>query len=827
MPTLKFVITAEGDAASKAIKSFAADVGASMEDVAKKAKASADEQKSSLTQLTEGYQSFRTFAMDAIGGVKKVWDFAKEGAENQRIAQSFADTTQSIGVNADEMSKALSEASHGIVDDELYIQVVTRNMALGVATDLKSNVDLMELARVATKRFGGDAGEAYQGISNAIANLQTRALKEYGIIVDATEANQKYAASHGLVADAMTEEQQRAALLAEVMEKAPKIMQDFGNEADTTSDKMKRAEVAIGNVIDVMKEFAATGVDAGITLVEVPQKLAAAFTASAATIRKDVMAGKMSVTDYNNAITGMANQMSGMLGPAVTDALIKQYALTDEMARAAQTYDSAEMYARRYAEAQAAEAATAAATLVALNEVSQGVRNQSDIYTVLDAAMDRSSAKMNLQKASAEIIANEMATLKAVMAGAIGKEMTQYGNKQDDLAEKAKKIKNELDKLGASQGRAVTTTKQQGLSANELTLAQLQLAKAQAELDVQNSKVILSSGETANVQARVAEARDKLDAINAKETRSTRELTAAQANLAAAQTELANQTDPMKQAELAVQVDKLREKVGGASNAVQGYVDNSKKIGELRGQYADINAEIQANAKEHEDATRRIVFSMLEQRASVDGLTSDELNLLTTVAEQWGLVDKGTAQTMQQFDSLMKDFDSKKKSISDVATEADNLAAKLLNIPSRIDVLIAITQEGNTAVGGRAGKVGGEVGDDGAPSKTKPTPAPKKSKTPYAGGGHEAFTTGADFIVPQGYGNDTFPMRVSSGERVIVQTSVQQAQAGGGGVVVSPGAIVINGAGHLSAQAIAQQVIQELGRITNGAINAGMGVMGQ
>jgi hypothetical protein len=209
----------------------------------------------SLTDLKSGVD----LAMGGLEKLKQVWDFAKEGAENERIANSFEDTAASVGVSAEAMAAALDKAAKGTVDDEIAMQVATRNMALGMATDLKSNVALMELARSSSIKFGGDTEAAFEGISTAIGNLQTRSLKQYGIIVDAKEANETYAKAIGKTADQLTEAEQRTALLNAVMLKSKDIFKDTSAEVLTTSEKFKKFETQLGNLVDVAKEGAVNG----------------------------------------------------------------------------------------------------------------------------------------------------------------------------------------------------------------------------------------------------------------------------------------------------------------------------------------------------------------------------------------------------------------------------------------------------------------------------------------------------------------------------------------------------------------------------------------
>lgn len=204
----------------------------------------------SLTDMASGI----SLAKQGLQTLKQVWEFGKQGAENERIAASFEATAESVGVSAEQMAAALDKAAKGTVDDEIFMQTATRNMALGVATTVQENVALMELARAASVKFGGETETAFEGISTAIGNLQTRQLKQYGIIIDVKEVNEKYAAALGTTADALTEAQQREALRNAVLAQSVSIMGQAGNVALTTGEKFKRFETQVGNAFDTVKE---------------------------------------------------------------------------------------------------------------------------------------------------------------------------------------------------------------------------------------------------------------------------------------------------------------------------------------------------------------------------------------------------------------------------------------------------------------------------------------------------------------------------------------------------------------------------------------------
>jgi hypothetical protein len=518
----------------------------------------------SLTDLKSGVD----LAMGGIENLKQVWDFAKEGAENQRVARSFQETAESVGVSAEMMSEALNKAAHGTVDDEAYMQIATRNMALGMATDLKSNVQLMELARSASIKFGGDTETAFEGISTAIGNLQTRQLKQYGIIVDAKSANETYAKALGKTADQLTEAEQRTALLNEVMDKSKVVFKGAGDAAETTGEKMKRVETTLGNLVDGFKELMATGIDTGITLLEGPASAMDAFTGTATNMRAEVLAGRMTLKDYEDGLAGMAQAMrdGGLVVPVITYNL---YQLTDAEIAATQ---GAYGYAGALDEGNRATKRAAESQKNALSGLQKQTQYTHDaLEQYYSSTLKNSEASKEFSKWLSEGVAAKMSNLSTVMAGAIQNENKQYIDQEQTLAEKAAKLKDEIDKLSASQGRAITTT----------------------------SKATMTDTERAAIQAKLAVVNEDL----------------------ALQERKKNETDvefASRMATNAATAETLTGKLNGAATAVQGYVDNSKKIGELKGQYDDINAEIEANAAKHEDATNRILYGYLQQEIAAN-----------------------------------------------------------------------------------------------------------------------------------------------------------------------------------------------------------------
>lgn len=558
--------------------------------------------------------------------LKQAWDFAKEGAENQRIAESFDRTAKGIGANADEIVKKLDEAAHGTVDDEELMQASTRALTLGVAKNGDDLVNVMKLARAAALQFGGDAGQAFETINYAIGNLAPRALKQFGIIVNLKDASEAYAKANGLVASSLTEEQQRQALLNAVLEQGAKNFGDLANSATTTAEKMKKFETQVANLWDTVKEGAA---DAFLPLLDDIELLSKLLNGNASELDQTRAAYELAASTF-----GATSQIAEGLKKHIDDLEKSQTAL-------AQTTGEKTVRAGMEQIRALGELKTS------IFDLNQGIRNQADVYATLDTAMDKTTAKSALLASQQKMVAEDMALLKTAMAGQLQSEFQSFNNKQDDLATKAAKVREELEKLEASQGKAATGTKKHAMSAAELTLANLQLAKAQADLDKETAKGTLTAEQIAAAQEKLALNKGKLEGATKKEIEGSKQLTAAQVALKDAQAQLSANTDPMKQAELAVKVEHLKESLNGASGAVTNYIDNSKRIKELQGQYDEINKEIQANVAEHEKATKTILFGYAEQQLAADGLNETEAKALDALAVKWGLKSQEDVTAMQ------------------------------------------------------------------------------------------------------------------------------------------------------------------------------------
>lgn len=178
----------------------------------------------------------------------------------------------------------------------------------------------------------------------------------------------------------------------------------------------------------------------------------------------------------------------------------------------------------------------------------------------------------------------------------------------------------------------------------------------------------------------------------------------------------------------------------------------SEEVLGLKDDYGELKDQYDTNATEHEEATKRIMFGILEQRAAIGDLTADELKYLDQISVAWGLVDTATQEYMASADESLNWLADHPGDVAG-ATSILNGQATSWGLAKR-EALLA-----RDAVGDYVQKINSipetktthivQIYD------TEGSPAPPRAK-------------GANFVIPPGY-NENYPIGVgSTGEHVII-----------------------------------------------------------
>lgn len=263
-------IGGDADGAQKAAK----DAGSALEQFVKKAGAQNDELAAKLGGLggkTEGVAGMAkalgpafkvgfavataaaTVAIGAVAAVSaEIIKLGQRGADVADISDQFAVLNQSIGNTADTVLSKLRTALAGTVSD--FDLMKATNIAL--SQGLKLNADQFELvgqsARVLADRVGGDAKDAYETLTMAMATGQDKTLKGIGLNIDASAAVDRFAAALGKEASDLNESQAITAKKNAILEELQRTLKVSGQAEFDFADAVKASGVMVDNFRDAL-----------------------------------------------------------------------------------------------------------------------------------------------------------------------------------------------------------------------------------------------------------------------------------------------------------------------------------------------------------------------------------------------------------------------------------------------------------------------------------------------------------------------------------------------------------------------------------------------
>lgn len=215
-----------------------------------------------LTGLIQGFTAVAGplfVAGAALFAVKKLMDFTKEGESIQRIEKTFESLTTQYNLSSEALLSGLKKSTKGMIDMDEITQSANKAITLLGANAAKLP-EIMNLARIAGKRFGVDTLDAFDSINQAIASGATRRLRQIGLIVNAQEAEIKYAKSIGTTVGLLSEQGKQTALMNEVLEKGQKKFKDSGGEAGNFTIALKQLWATTVDLYDKFVVFVSSGI---------------------------------------------------------------------------------------------------------------------------------------------------------------------------------------------------------------------------------------------------------------------------------------------------------------------------------------------------------------------------------------------------------------------------------------------------------------------------------------------------------------------------------------------------------------------------------------
>ena len=180
-------------------------------------------------------------AFDAIyGSMKKVYAFAREGADLEYLSSKFDNLTESIGTTTDALMKDLRKATDGTVSDMELMASATDFMALGLAN---SHDEVVRLTSVA-----GQLGMNMNQLVLTLTNQTTMRFDALGVSVDGFDEKVAALKKTGMSAnDAFNEA---------FLQQAEEQIKTVGSVTDESIGSFMRFESSIGNLAAKMQTVA-------------------------------------------------------------------------------------------------------------------------------------------------------------------------------------------------------------------------------------------------------------------------------------------------------------------------------------------------------------------------------------------------------------------------------------------------------------------------------------------------------------------------------------------------------------------------------------------
>ena len=186
-------------------------------------------------------------------GLVAMWKkFIDASIENEPLQKSFERLSESAWIASDEMLKAMRKASQGTVADTNLMAQANKAYALWIVKNTDDMATMIEIARLKWQAMGRTMEEALWDITTWLWRGSAQILDNLWIVVNAEEANQKYADSIGKTVKELTDEEKKQALVNAVVSQGKKELEEAGEVQLTMQEKMDRLNATWENTKNVI-----------------------------------------------------------------------------------------------------------------------------------------------------------------------------------------------------------------------------------------------------------------------------------------------------------------------------------------------------------------------------------------------------------------------------------------------------------------------------------------------------------------------------------------------------------------------------------------------
>lgn len=575
--------------------------------------------KSGVAKLGVVFAGMSATAIAAGVAAKQAFEFGKRGAVVSQTEDSFNRLLISLGANVDLLDE-LRMASAGTVDD-MTLMSSTATLLAGATGQLGQDLanatpELLEIAKAANKLNPtlGDTAFLYESISTGIKRNSPLILDNLGLTIKIGAANEEYAKALGKTVEELTADEQKQALLNEVLRAGNVLIEQAGGAAGGAADAYAELDAALKNYSDRLAKQYSPAITAIVNVMNDVIERGYAQEKAIKLVEEAYARGYITEEKYKEALREAAHGYF-QAGTAAGDAA-----------------QAVAIHNKRLEEAVVAASQTVTETGFLKNAL------ESDLAPAMEDATVKAE---DLAKALEEELNAELQDLKLFISGPLGDEIDKFNIKQGELQTEAGLVAAEIAKL---EGKKYLT------AAQKTELEELKTKYGEITGAIENNKIEHEIA-TKSIVFDLLTQRAALDGLTSAEMSILNEVALQWGLVDEATYNAVNSIDAtLEGLANGEPIEKAKREIEAIKNAWLGITDKSVTLtvnvggagaGTVTGPGANIGNTIQAYADGGQFITNGpqmiLVGEAGPEQVTVQPLTTNNYNL--TVNEAGGVVD--------------------------------------------------------------------------------------------------------------------------------------------------------------------------------------------
>jgi hypothetical protein len=163
----------------------------------------------------------------------------------------------------------MKKASDGTIADSQLMLDANKAMLLGVTNNSQQMTQLMEVAAARGHAMGESTAQAFDDIVTGVGRLSPKILDNLGIVLDTQQVYAEYAQSLGTTSQALSEAQQKQALLNAVVKSSADLVKANAGAARDAAGDFEAYDTAVTNAKEALGQVFAPAAAAGANALTV------------------------------------------------------------------------------------------------------------------------------------------------------------------------------------------------------------------------------------------------------------------------------------------------------------------------------------------------------------------------------------------------------------------------------------------------------------------------------------------------------------------------------------------------------------------------------